>query len=288
MKQALVAGCGFLGLEVARLLTRGNWQVTGVVYSSKSAQALSPEPFVVRVCDISNRSMVREKLGDLRGLDAVVQCVSSGRGGAEQYRRAYLEGTGSLLDVLAPGRVVFTSSTSVYAQVDGSIVTEESETVPQRETGKVLLEAEVLTLNAGGVAARVAGLYGPGRSVLLRKFFDGSAIIEGDGGRTVNQVHRDDAATALAMMASQTFPGGICNVVDDKPQRQAEVYEWLARHFDRPIPARGSVDLNRKRGWTNKRVSNAKLCSLGWVPRYPSFEDAVREDKRLLDGLVVC
>ncbi len=286
MKRALVAGCGFLGLEVARLLIRGNWQVTGVVHSPESAQALSSEPFEVRVCDVSNLKMVQETLGDLRGLDVVVQCVSSGRGGAEQYRLAYLEGTRSLMDVLTPERVVFTSSTSVYAQVDGSIVTEESETAPQRETGKVLLETEALTLIAGGVVARVAGLYGPGRSVLLRKFFDGSAKIEGEGDKRVNQVHRDDAAAALAMMASKTFPRGIYNVVDDKPLRQKEVYGWLARYFDRPIPSSGSIDFDRKRGWTNKRVSNAKLRASGWAPRYPSFKDAVREDKRLLDGLV--
>ena len=50
-------------------------------------------------------------------------------------------------------RVIFTGSTSVYGQLDGERVTEESETAPPRETGTILLEAERLALDAGGSAA---------------------------------------------------------------------------------------------------------------------------------------
>jgi len=42
--------------------------------------------------------------------------------------------------------------------------------------------------------------------------------------------------------------------------------------------------MNRKRGWTNKRVSNARLRSLGWVSRYPSFFDAVASDPGLVEN----
>ena len=42
--------------------------------------------------------------------------------------------------------LLFTSSTSVYAQTDGSVVTEESPAIPDRETGSLLLAAETVTL----------------------------------------------------------------------------------------------------------------------------------------------
>jgi hypothetical protein len=45
--------------------------------------------------------------------------------------------------------------------------------------------------------------------------------------------------------------------------------------FGKDLPPHGPRDLNRKRGWTHKRVSNAKLREIGWEPVYPSFLDAV-------------
>jgi nucleoside-diphosphate-sugar epimerase len=43
------------------------------------------------------------------------------------------------------------------------------------------------------------------------------------------------------------------------------------------LPATGPRDLNRKRGWTNKRVSNKKLRALGWKPQYPSFREGLTD-----------
>jgi hypothetical protein len=43
------------------------------------------------------------------------------------------------------------------------------------------------------------------------------------------------------------------------------------------LPATGPRDLNRKRAWTNKRVSNEKLRALGWEPRYPSFREGLTD-----------
>jgi len=132
-----------------------------------------------------------------------------------------------------------------------------------------------------GTVARLAGIYGPGRSVLLRKFFSGEAVIEGDGGRIVNQVHRDDIASALLALATRGR-SGIYNVSDDAPMPQREIYAWLAQRFARPLPPGGPIDPNRKRGWTSKRVSNAKLHALGWTPAFPSFFDAVERQPELI------
>jgi nucleoside-diphosphate-sugar epimerase len=154
---------------------------------------------------------------------------------------------------------------------------EESAAEPDRETGRILREAEDAVLAAGGIVARLAGVYGPGRSVLLKKFLSGEAVIEGDGGRWINQVHRDDIATALLALVQSGEPG-IFNVSDNEPMTQRAVYAWLADHFGRPLPPSGPIPTDRKRGWTSKRVSNARLRALGWAPRYPSFCDAVRAE----------
>ena len=125
----------------------------------------------------------------------------------------------------------------------------------------------------GGTVARLAGIYGTGRSNLLRKFLGGEAVIEGDGGRWLNQIHRDDAAAALFRLAQSDAPPGVYNVADDHPVTQLDLYTALAASFDRALPPSGPVDLDRKRGWTSKRVANGRLRALGWQPAHPSFLD---------------
>jgi nucleoside-diphosphate-sugar epimerase len=210
--------------------------------------------------------------------DAVIHCASSRGGDAETYRRIYLDGARNLLESFPASKLLFTSSTSVYAQRDGSWVTEESETKPLRETSRILLEAERAVLNHGGMVARLAGIYGPGRSALLSKFLEGTAIIDPENDRFVNQVHRHDIATALFLLLSREVPPApVYNVVDDQPILQSECYRWLAQRLNRPLPPIGKSEGPRKRGDSNKRVSNTKLRRLGWTPRYPTFADAMEK-----------
>lgn len=280
MPRVFIAGCGFVGLAAARLFHAQGWEVIAGTHSEESAARLAHEPFASAAVDIADAEALAARR-ELCGLDAVVHCASSGRGGADAYRRVYLEGVRQLAATLAPRRLIFTSSTSVYAQTDGAWVTETSAAEPDRETGQILRGAEEAALAAGGIVARLAGVYGPGRSVLLRKFLSGEAVIEGDGGRWINQVHRDDIATALLALVQRDEPG-VFNIADNEPMTQRAIYAWLAEHFTRPLPPSGPIPTDRKRGWTSKRVSNAKLRAVGWSPRYPSFFDAVRAEGALL------
>lgn len=274
MARALIAGCGFVGQATARLLRASGWEVTGVTHSEESAARLSTPELRVIACDISDASMVKSQLGAFENIDALADCVSSGRGGVEAYRKNYLQGARNLLDIVRPQKFLFTSSTSVYAQNDGSEVTEESAAAPSRDTGMILRETEELILAHGGIVARLAGIYGPGRWMLLQKFLDGNAIIEGDGTRWINSIHRDDAASAIAFLFNHQAAPGIYNVTDSTPLTQLDCHRFFAGHFKKPLPPAGPIDTNRKRGVTNKRVSNAKLRALGWKPQFASLRDA--------------
>ncbi|MEA3187246.1 MAG: shikimate kinase / 3-dehydroquinate synthase [Chthoniobacter sp.] len=278
--KVVVFGCGYVGVQTARLFVEAGSEVIGVTRSAESADQLARERFPVVARDITDRAALASEARFARP-DVVISAVSSGGGNADDYRRLHLQGMQNILEVLQPTRAVFVSSTSVYAQVDGSSVDEWSPAEPDRETGKILRQTEELVLGQGGDVARLAGIYGPGRSILLRKFFDGAAVVEGDGGHWINQIHRDDAARALLFLA-QTAPPGIFNVCDDTPLPQIVCYRWLAEKFQSPLPPSGPIDFQRKRAWTNKRVSNAKLRALGWQPRFPSFKDAVENDPELV------
>ncbi len=256
----LLIGHGYLGQAITREFRENGWEIT--------ATSLSGDNDTVP-CDVGNPDDVAR----LPEPDFIVHCAASGRGGAEAYQRVYVDGCRNLVEKFAGVPLLFTSSTSVYAQTDGSVVTEESPAVPDRETGSLLLEAERTTLAAGGTVARLAGIYGPGRSVILKKFLSGEAVIEEDGRRFLNQIHRDDAARAIYHLATTTA-SGVFNVSDSTPLSQIDCYEKLCVIFSRPLPPSGPRDLNRKRGWTHKQVSNEKLRATGWQPHFPSFIDA--------------
>jgi nucleoside-diphosphate-sugar epimerase len=267
MPQVLIAGCGYVGVATADLFHAAQWEVEGWTHSAESAAQLSGKPYPVRAVNITDRDALQAAA---RKFDAVIHCASSGGGGAESYRRVYLEGARNLLAELRPRTFLYTSSTSVYAQASGEWVDEESTAEPAHETGRILRQTEELVRQAGGLVARLAGIYGPGRCALLRRLLAGEARIEGDGRRILNQVHRDDIASALFLCA--TLPNdGIFNVTDDEPIMQRAAYEWLAAKLDRPVPPATATGGLGKRGMSNKRVSNRKLRALGWSPRFSTF-----------------
>jgi nucleoside-diphosphate-sugar epimerase len=275
MPRILIAGCGYVGQATADLLHEEGWKVEGWTASVQSTGHLAVKPYVVRAVDITDPaavSAVREEF------DVVIQCASSGGGDAEEYRRIYLEGAQNLLYAFPRTSLLFTSSTSVYAQQRGDIVDETSPADPAHERGQILREAEELVLSHNGIVARLGGIYGPGRSFLLRKFLAGEAVFDDANDRFINQAHRDDIVAALFLLAEQRadLERQIYNVVDDQPILARVAYQWLSAHLQRSLPT-GKVAAERKRGDSNKRVSNKKLRALGWEPRYPNFGVAMTE-----------
>jgi nucleoside-diphosphate-sugar epimerase len=275
MRRILIAGCGYLGQATADVFATAGWEVEGWTNSTKSARELLAKPYRVDALDISNARQMAASAGNF---EAVIHCASTRGGDVDLYRRLYLIGTRNLLNRFPEAKILFTSSTSVYAQSNGAWVTEESPAEPKQETGKILRKAEQLLLARGGIVARLGGIYGPGRSFLLKKFLRGEAIVDPERDRFVNQIHRDDAAAALFLLLDRhSHAGGIYNVVDDQPILQSECYRWLAERLNRPAPPFGTSLPKRKRGESNKRVSNAKLRGLGWIPGYSTFAKAMRK-----------
>lgn len=283
MPRILIAGCGYVGTATADLFQGAGWKVEGWTSSPDSAAALGVKPFPVRAVDLTDPAAVQKAAS---AFEVVLQCASSRGGDAEAYRRIYLQSARHLCAAFPQALPIFTSSTSVYAQRDGEWVTEESAAEPTHENGRILREAEEFVLASGGIVARLAGIYGPGRSALLRKFLEGTAVIDPTAEHFVNQAHRDDIAAALFLLATQHLTGGragesgprrIFNVSDNHPISRRECYEWLAQRLHRQLPPVRPETASGRRGNSNKRVRSAKLQALGWLPRYPTFQIAMEE-----------
>ncbi len=267
-----------LGEELVRL----GHSVFGLRRSAGSAAELSSCRISPLIGDISRP----ETLAPLpRDFDWVINCAATGGGTPADYEALYRRGAENLVAWLAGSpvrRFVYTSSTSVYGQNDGSLVTESSPVEPGSDSGRILAETEQIYVAAAkekklpAMVLRLAGIYGPGRGHWFKQFLRGTALIEGDGSRNLNMIHRDDVAGAIIAALERGRPGEIYNVVDDEPVSQLAFFEWLAAKLNRPLPPAGAVPGPdaRRRGVTNKRISNQKLkAELGYRCKYPTFRE---------------
>lgn len=222
--------------------------------------------------------------------DWIVNCAASRAGDTEGYRRVYLQGMRNLVlwgAAAPPRKFVYTSSTGVYGQQDGSLVVESSPTMPETETAKILVETERALLDAArqngfpGVILRVAGIYGPGRGHLFKQYLRNEAAIEGTGERIINMIHVDDVVGALIAALERGRPGEVYNAADDEPVSQLAYFQWLSDVLGKKLPPVTShaPESARKRGLTHKKVHNGRLkTDLGYVLKYPSFREGYRAE----------
>jgi nucleoside-diphosphate-sugar epimerase len=265
MPRVLIAGCGYVGSAAARLFAKEDWEVFGWTRSGQSAAPPEKSSISLAAVDITDLKTVRRNCFPA---DVVVHSASSG---TDSYLRLYRDGAANLAACFPSARIIFTSSTSVYPQRDGSFVTEDSPAEPDSENAQILRQAEKIILDHAGIVLRVAGIYGPGRSFLLRSVMNGTSVISD---QFVNQVHRDDVASAIFFLARSRAVDSprIFNVVDDTPAPRAEILDWISTRVGLPL-SNSPATATPKRGRSNKRVSNAKLRALGWLPAYPSYRE---------------
>jgi nucleoside-diphosphate-sugar epimerase len=289
--RVLIVGCGYVGVPLGAELVRLGHEVIGLHRSPRAEDELTAAGIRPLVGDVTQP----ESLAKLpRDFDWVVNCVAAG-GDADSYRQIYLQGTRNLIDWLAPNppkKFVYTNSTSVYGQNDGSPVKESSPAEPLAETSKILVETEKVLLAAvkerqfPAVILRVAGIYGPERGHWFKQFLKDAAQIEGDGARFLNMIHRDDLVGCIIAALKSGRVGEIYNAADDEPVSQLHFFQWLAQAVDKPMPpaAPENPDDHRKRGVTNKRVSNRKLkMELGYRFKYPTFRQGYSAELLRLD-----
>jgi nucleoside-diphosphate-sugar epimerase len=292
--RVLIIGCGYVGLPLGAELARLGHEVFGLTRTGVTGPALSERGIRPLVADITLPSSLQCLP---QPFDWVINTVASNRGGPEEYRLTYLEGMRNIvrwLEASPPKKFVYTSSTSVYGQTDGSVVKESSPTEPKNELGQVLLAAEQWLLEAArskrfpAVILRAAAIYGPGRGHLFLQYLKNEARIPGRGERLVNMIHRDDLASCILAALQSGRPGEIYNATDDEPVPQIHFFRWLSETLGKNMPpfVREDEAAPRKRALTHKKVSNRKLrMELGCALRYPTFRQGyTAEIQRLQDA----
>lgn len=276
MKRVLIAGCGDVGSRLGGLLARRGHGVWGLRRHPENL----PEGIEPLAADLTDPVTLQDLPPDL---DLVFYTAAAEGRSDEAYRQAYVDGVRHLLEALqeagqTPQRILFTSSTGVYGQRDGSWVDETSPTEPESFTGRRVLEGEELLAQGPfpAVSLRLGGIYGPGRTRLLDRVRRGEATCPEGPPIYTNRIHSEDAAAALVHLG---FLGTVesCYVgVDRRPADLCEVLRFLARRLEAPpprtVPAE-STDIRRG----SKRCSSRRLFDSGFRFVYPTYREGYAE-----------
>jgi len=273
----LVVGCGYLGERVARRWAATGSRVIATTRRDARAETLRAVGLEPAVIDVTASDPGWGELFDRAGVPMIVFWgVGFDRSTGSTHLDVHVRGLGRLLDALAATRdgpsprVIFSSSTGVWGDVAGAVVTEATPPCPAREAGRVLVDAESLlaTHPAGpGTTLRFAGLYGPGRLPRITDLRAGSPLAA-DPDSWLNLIHVDDAAAVVSAVADAPAARGLYVVSDGHPIRRRDWYTGLASLTGSPTP-RFDPAAARDRG-ADKRVDPARLVSdLGFRPAHP-------------------
>ena len=299
----LAGATGAVGRSLIPLLRDHGHSVTGTTRTPEKAadlRALGAEPVVL---DGLDRAAVLDAVAAARP-DAIISQMTAlaGLSDLRKFERAFAvtnrlrtEDTEHLLAAArATGveRVIVQSYAGwPYARTGGPVKTEDDPLDPHpakqmRSTLDAFRHEEALVTEAGGVALRYGGFYGPGTGmapgghqwemVHARKF-----PLVGDGGAVWSFIHVEDAAAATVAVLERWTPGEIYNVVDDEP---APVREWLpalAAAIGAPPPRKVPRWVARLMGehvvalmCEVRGASNAKARrELGWAPRWTTWRE---------------
>ena len=184
--------------------------------------------------------------------------------------------------------VVYLSTIGVYGDHGGAWVDETSAAAPRSERGRARLAAEAQWRALGEAAGvpvhilRLAGIYGPGRNLLL-KLREGGARRIAKPGQIFNRAHVEDIAQAIGLALAAPGPGGVWNVTDEEPAPPQDVIAFAAQLLGLEPPPEEAFDtadmtpIARSFYADNKRVSIAKLKrELGFKPKYPTYREGLR------------
>jgi nucleoside-diphosphate-sugar epimerase len=181
----------------------------------------------------------------------------------------------------------YLSTTGVYGNRDGGWVDEDTPPEPNSPRARRRVDAEE-AWSKFPVAVdifRLAGIYGPGRSMFddLRA---GAARRVVKPGHLFGRIHRDDIAQGVLKAIQRNPPPGVqkFNFSDDEPAASADVVVEAARLLGvtppEPVPyeiAAAKMSPMALSFWAeNRRVANAKTkAALGLAWRYPSYREGL-------------
>ncbi len=274
MNRLLIFGLGYSGRAIARAAQAAGFAVTG------TRRGAEPEPGIPLVpFDAADEALAA-------ATHILATAPPGGTGDMGEAGDPVLARYGEAIRATKNLRWVgYLSTTGVYGDRGGAWVDEETPPAPSGPRGRRRLAAETAWRAAAAAhpldLARLAGIYGPGRSP-LDAVRAGAARRILRPGHAFGRIHRADiAAGVLAAMRQDRPPGArVLNFSDDDPTEPAEVIAEAARLLGRPVPEGVPFEAARKTMspmalsfWAeNRKVASRRTqAALGLAWRYPDY-----------------
>lgn len=284
MNKLFIAGCGYIGERVARVSRLAGCGVTCMVRSQEHADRLSTEGFDCLWCSLDDVAGIQ--IPNVSGAVLLYMVPPPGGGIVDTRARNLIA---SLDCGHLPARIVYLSSTSVYSEVSGGVVTETSPAEPVSAMGKRRLDAEKAFLEYGQknhvpvIVLRVSGIYGPGRLPLMQ-ISQGQPLLREEQAGPSNRIHADDLAAVCLAAADSGKAGEIYNVSDGHPSSMTSYFNACADALQ--LPRQPQVSLEEARlvmsplmysyASESRIVDNSRMLSdLNVRLRYPTVSEGL-------------
>lgn len=285
MKQRLlIVGCGDIALRAAPLL-HSRYLLLGLARNPQRFERLR----AAGIRPIPGDLDIPASLDRLAGFAHLVVHLAPPSGAGIRDRR-----TANLLAALTksamlPHRFVYISTSGVYGDCGGGIVSETHRIAPATERAKRRADAERRIREWGRrnrvniSVLRVPGIYA-GNRLPLERLKNGTPALVAEEDSYVNHIHADDLARIVAAVLRHGRPCRLYHVADDAPMKMGDYFDLVAERFGLPRPARISREAARFHMadslWSflaeSKRLANARVKrELRVKLRYPSVVEGL-------------
>ena len=197
-----------------------------------------------------------------------------------------------------PYELVYASTSGVYGDCGGALVTEARPPRPRTPRAQRRLDAETMLRHLGRRAGvrvsilRVPGIYGPGRSGGAReRLLQGTPVLKDEDDVYTNHIHADDLARAIILAMWRGRAQRTYNANDDTQLKAGDYYQLAADIFELPRPRRvprsaaeQELSLNSL-GFLNesRRMSNVRLKrELRMNLRFPTVREGLQQQQEML------
>ncbi len=285
-KNIFCFGLGYSAAWLARALIPLGWKISGTCREEEKRRELEKT-------GIEAFCFTRGQKLSAAGLDALSQATHllSSISPDDKGDPVLDEHQPEIIDAPALRWIGYLSTTGVYGDRQGDWVDEESPPLPTGERGKrrILAERAWLSLPNPAHIFRLAGIYGPGRSV-IENILKGSAQRIVKPGQFFGRIHVEDIAQILLASMEKPNPGRLYNLSDDHPASPGDILDFACALLGRsPLPSIAFEDaalspMARSFYADNKRVKNDRVKKeLGIKLRYPDYRAGLRAIAALID-----
>jgi len=270
MSHWAILGCGYVGRRLAsRLLEKGHAvTVTSRTREGQSALAEAlPGALALTYC-------VGERLESCSEYDVVVISAPPDAT-APSAERALAE------QLATRQRLVYLSTTGVYAPANGSEVGDAFEVAPgsERSDRRLQVEEALQESHPGAIALRIAAIYGPGRGVHERLRRNTYRLI-GEANTMVSRIYVDDLVSAIVLLGETPSLAHRHYVIGDEgPSTATEHAREIAEYLGLPFPPRVALEdvspAVRAMLGADRKIVPTRLHSLGWRARFPTWREGL-------------